>query len=142
MNVAQILESKGSEVFSLTKTATTMDAAQALATHRIGAIPVVEGARIIGIFSERDLVRAIAAGGHDNLDRPVTDLMTRNVTTCGRNTSIADVMAMMTQQRIRHLPIVEDGALLGIISIGDVVKERLNEAAQETEALKSYIASA
>ncbi len=141
MNVQQILETKGAKVIKLESGVSAMEAAKALATYRIGAVPIMDGDKLVGIISERDLVRAVAANGHESLDCPVTDLMTRGVSVCDKDTSVSALMTMMTDRRIRHVPVVEDGALIGMVSIGDVVKERLEEATQEAEALKSYIAT-
>lgn len=141
MNVSQILSNKGADVFKLSADQTALEAAKTLSAHQIGAIPIVEGDRLVGIISERDLVRAVAAKGADSLHCPVTDLMTRGVSTCLGDTTLDDLSAMMTSQRIRHVPVLDGEKLVGIVSIGDVVKERLAAAAQETDALKEYIAT-
>jgi len=143
MNVSSILAVKGRNVVTIEPTATLAAAAQSLAEHKIGAIVVLgPGNRITGIISERDIVRNLASGGLQALDQPVGQAMTREVATCGINDSIEQLMQRMTDGKFRHLPVIEDGELAGIISIGDVVKERLGEMEHETEAMRDYIRSA
>jgi CBS domain-containing protein len=143
MNVSSILAAKGRNVVTIEPTATLAAAAQSLSQHKIGAIVVLgPGNRITGIISERDIVRNLASGGLKALDQPVGQAMTREVATCGINDSIEQLMQRMTDGKFRHLPVIEDGELAGIISIGDVVKERLGEMEHETEAMRDYIRSA
>ena len=119
------------------------EAAKVLAERRIGALLIVDGHRpVSGIISERDIVRAVANLGARALEEPVSRFMTEKVLTCTGETSIHDVMEMMTQQKFRHVPVVEGGRLVGIVSIGDVVKLRLEEVEAEAEAIKEYIATA
>lgn len=141
MNVATILKSKGSEVSTLGPNVTLQDAARLLTEQRIGAVVIVNGQSLAGILSERDIVKAIAAQGAVALAKPVREVMTTRVVTCYLNDSVDEIMDSMTAGRFRHLPVVEGGALIGIISIGDVVKHRMAETVMETEALKLYIAS-
>lgn len=141
MNVATILKSKGSEVSTLGPNVTLQDAARLLTEQRIGAVVIVNGQTLAGILSERDIVKAIAAHGAVALAKPVREVMTTRVVTCDLNDSVDEIMDSMTAGRFRHLPVVEGGALIGIISIGDVVKHRMAETVMETEALKLYIAS-
>lgn len=141
MNVATILKSKGSEVSTLGPNVTLQDAAQLLTEQRIGAVVIVNGQSLAGILSERDIVKAIAAHGAVALAKPVREVMTTRVVTCDLNDSVDEIMDSMTAGRFRHLPVMEGGALIGIISIGDVVKHRMAETVMETEALKLYIAS-
>ena len=142
MNVAGILKSKGSDIVTATPEGSLRDVATTLASHKIGAIVVTDtSGSVVGIFSERDLVRAIAATGEGALNDRIRDHMTKEVVTCAREDTVADLMTKMTEGRFRHLPVVEDGALIGIISIGDVVKRRIQETEQEVEAMRGYIAS-
>lgn len=119
------------------------DVASLLTRHRIGAavVTAVEG-KVAGIISERDIVRAVASEGAGALEKPVASCMTRNVTTCSPGTLITQVMAMMTEGKFRHLPVIENDRLAGIVSIGDVVKKRLADFEAESAAMRDYIASA
>ncbi|MFI4998892.1 MAG: CBS domain-containing protein [Reyranellales bacterium] len=140
MFVSDILAHKGGLVFTVTPGTTVAQVAKQLSTRRIGAVLVVDGHdSLAGIASERDLVRAISAHGAAALDLEVSGVMTRDVVTCDPDDSIDYVMEQMTSGRFRHLPVVRRGELLGVVSIGDVVKARLEEAKHETEALKAYI---
>lgn len=141
MNVAQILRHKGSsEVATITSAETVADAAAALAARRIGALVVSDdGAQVVGIVSERDIVRWLGKEGGRCLSRPVADVMTRRVETCTPADDIARIMSRMTQGRFRHLPVMQDGRLAGVVSIGDVVKFRMSELELETAALSDMI---
>jgi CBS domain-containing protein len=143
MNVKHILSQKGVDVLTLEPNATLADAMDILAKRRIGAL-VITGAyrRIVGIISERDIVRAIAEHGTGTLQSPVSEMMTRKVVTCGQNETIAEIMSRMTAGKFRHVPVVEQGRLIGIVSIGDIVKARLEELEQEHDALRDYIRTA
>ena len=142
MTVSSILKDKGREVATISPDATLQDAAGVLAERRIGAVVVTDFAgRVAGILSERDIVRATAGSGCDALKEPVAAYMTREVVTCTAADTSERLMEMMTYGRMRHLPVVEDGKLAGIISIGDVVKRRIADAELEAESLKAYIAS-
>jgi len=143
MDVKAILAAKGGSVITIDPTATLEEAAKALATHRIGAL-VVTGPeqRVVGIVSERDVVAMLASRGCHSLDVPLTSVMTRKVTTCAPSDSISSIMESMTAGKFRHVPVVEQGRLTGIISIGDVVKHRLQEMEQEQNALRDYIQTA
>jgi CBS domain-containing protein len=143
MIVSMILDNKGREVVTIAPTATVGDAVADLARHKIGALVVVEGRdRIVGIISERDVVRAVARGIATYLSEPVTSIMTREVMTCGERETINEVMARMTRGRFRHLPVAKQGRLAGIISIGDVVKARIEEVERVAEEMRTYIATA
>jgi CBS domain-containing protein len=121
-------------------TATILDACRLLTEHRIGAVLVLdEASHVVGVFSERDVVRRIAEHGVRALDLPLGEVMTRNVLTCKPEDSVDDVMAVMTARRVRHLPVLDDGKLIGLVSIGDVVKHRLDEAALEVDSLREYV---
>jgi CBS domain-containing protein len=143
MTVKTILSTKGSGVSTIKPTATLESAIGILAQHGIGAL-VVLGAhhRVIGILSERDIVRALAQRGANALTEPVAQVMTRNVSTCSRSETVNSLMDQMTAGKVRHLPVVEQKRLVGIVSIGDVVKHRLTEMQRETEALQEYIQTA
>ena len=140
MHVQGILESKGARVVTSRAGETIAATAQLLASHNIGAVVVLDDSdRIVGIISERDLVRGLAASGPSVAGQKVADHMSREVLTCRPTDTIEDIMAVMTARRVRHLPVVEDGRLLGIASIGDVVKHRLDEAALEVDSLRQYV---
>lgn len=142
MYVDTILQTKGALVHTLAESGTLADAVALLNTHNIGAI-VITGASgtIAGILSERDIVRQLGSNPSGTLARSIGACMTRNVVTCERMTPIDEVMERMTRRRIRHMPVAEDGKLIGIISIGDVVKHKIQEVEHEAEALRDYIAS-
>ena len=141
MNVATILKAKGSDVVKVDPAVTLSDVAMLLAERRIGAVLVMEGRKVLGILSERDIVKSMARIGGEALRAPVHEVMTARVVTCGLNDSVDDVMDVMTEGRFRHLPVMEHGELVGIVSIGDVVKHRIAETVMETEALRLYIAN-
>lgn len=140
VNIAAILKAKGRDVVTIRPEATLNEAASLLTSNRIGSAVVV-GAKgsILGIISERDIVTAVASAGPERLEAPVSEAMTSPVQTAREADTIDYVMAMMTQRRFRHVPVVEGGRLVGIISIGDLVKFRLAEAEMEAEAMRSYI---
>lgn len=141
MNVAAILRQKGRAVTTAPPTTTLLEVAKRLALKRIGAIVVVDGlGDLVGIISERDIIRALSETGPDCLTQPVADIMTRQVVTCQETDTLDELMAMMTARRFRHLPVVTDGALVGIISIGDVVKHHVAEIEMEATAMRDYIA--
>ena len=143
MTVKAILSIKGSAVTTIEPTANVAAAVKLLAERRIGAV-VVTGAekRVIGIVSERDIVRALGSHGHAALELPLTDVMTRRVETCAPAETISSIMERMTAGKFRHVPVVENDRLTGIISIGDVVKHRLGEMENEQAALRDYIQTA
>jgi CBS domain-containing protein len=143
MTVKAILSRKGTDVLTIEPTATLAAAVKLLADRKIGAV-VLTGAdrQVIGILSERDIVRAFAANGPAALDQQVGQVMTRKVMTCDEAETVASLMERMTQGKFRHLPVVERGRLAGIVSIGDVVKYRLNEVEKESSALREYILTA
>jgi CBS domain-containing protein len=143
MNVETILKSKGRSVVTIGVDATIEDAVALLRREKIGAVVVSEdGTTVKGILSERDIVHALADRGVRLLELPVSALMTREVFTCKPADSIAELMAEMTDRRIRHLPVIAEGRLAGIVSIGDVVKNRLDEVESEATTLRAFIASA
>ena len=140
MQVMQILKEKGADVVTVVADAVVADVIRTLNERRIGAV-VVTNPRgdIEGILSERDLINGFAERGASLLDGRISDLMTRHVFTCTPETSIEELMRQMTRRRIRHLPVVRDGRLCGIVSIGDVVKHRLMELETEATTLRDYI---
>ena len=140
MFVSDILAQKGGLVFSVTPGTSVAQLSQQLSTRRIGSMLVLDGeGAVAGIVSERDLVRALASHGAKAMELEARQVMTRDVVTCDPDDSIDEVMQTMTNGRFRHLPVVRHGELLGLVSIGDVVKARLEETKHETEALKAYI---
>ena len=143
MTVKAILSAKGTEVLTIEPTTNVAAAAKLLAERKIGAL-VVTGAdqRVVGIVSERDIVQELAAHGPAALDLALTEVMTRKVTTCSASDTISSVMERMTAGKFRHLPVLEQGRLAGIVSIGDVVKHRLQEMEREQSALRDYIQTA
>lgn len=143
MTVSSILGEKGREVVAIEPGASLAAAAKLLAEKRIGAVPVL-GAdrRLVGVISERDIVQALAARGAAVLDEPVSQTMTRRVETCNENETIGSIMERMTRGKFRHVPVVEQGRLVGIVSIGDVVKHRLQDMERESAAMRDYILTA
>ena len=139
MIVAQILASKGRDVATTSPEKTIAAVATELAARRIGALVVVERGHLIGIVSERDIVKAIGFNGLDVLGDPVASIMIRDVVTCREWEKINTVMARMTRRRFRHLPVVEEGGVVGVISIGDLVKAVIEEQRQELGQLQQYI---
>lgn len=142
MTVARIIEDKGRDVITVTPSASLADVAAILSSKRIGAVVVVEKGRIRGILSERDMVRALAKEGGGALAMPAGDWMTAEVATCSPEDTINDVMEKMTTGRFRHLPVLEGGSLAGIVSIGDVVKRRIEDVQREADQIREYIATA
>ena len=143
MTVRAILDAKGHDVLTLGPNETLSDAIRTLAERRIGALVITNGDRkIVGILSERDIVRVMAREGAAALDLPVRSAMTPNVRICNENHTVNEVMEIMTEGRFRHLPVEKDGQLHGIVSIGDVVKRRIEDVEREAEEIRAYIATA
>jgi CBS domain-containing protein len=143
MNVKAILAAKGGEIVCIEPTADLAVATQLLSANRIGAVLIRgAGGHIAGILSERDIVRALSQHGSAALSLPIGQVMTREVTTCTEEDNIATIMERMTQGKFRHMPVVSKGKLVGLISIGDVVKQRVEEIERETDALRDYIRTA
>lgn len=143
MNVETILRNKGNWVATIRPDATVADAIELLVKERIGAIVVsADGKGVDGLVSERDIVIAIAAYGGDLLSHPIDDIMTHTVVTCEPSDTVGHLMEEMTNRRIRHFPVVAGGRLIGIVSIGDLVKNRLDEIEFEASSLRSFIAGA
>ena len=142
MTVKAILDEKGRDVVTAPRDITVADAGKLLSKHKIGAVVVVDAAmKICGILSERDIVRAVATKGAPVLDQPVTEVMTSKVMVCSEDHSVNELMEMMTRGRFRHLPVEVDGKIGGMVSIGDVVRARIEEVEREAEEIKAYIAS-
>jgi CBS domain-containing protein len=143
MKVTDILSAKGREVVVIEPTANLQTAAKLLASRKIGAVVILgAGERIAGILSERDIVRALAERGASALESPVGQTMTRDVMTCSEEDTCAEIMERMTARKIRHLPVVVDSKMVGLISIGDVVKQRVEEIERESAAMRDYIQTA
>ena len=142
MKVEHILQSKGADVFAVSGATTVKDAIDILGDKNIGAVVVKDGAgQVSGIFSERDVVRRLKSEGAGVLARPVSDCMTTDPVTCTKETTLDELMAEMTNRRIRHMPVVDQGRLVGIVSIGDVVKRKIDDAEREAAILRQYISS-
>ncbi len=142
MSVAAILKHKGGDVASVTVGATIADISTVLSNRRIGAVPVLQEGALAGIVSERDIVHCLAHHGAAALDMTAAQVMTRHLQTATPRTTVEEAMTMMTCGRFRHLPVLDDGHLVGIISIGDVVKVRLEAQAHDVDSLKAYVAGA
>ncbi|MBN9563310.1 MAG: CBS domain-containing protein [Alphaproteobacteria bacterium] len=143
MTVAAILKHKGYEVLSVNPTASIAEVVDTLSRRRIGAVVVIDAAdQLLGIVSERDIMNSLAANGPRTLEMSAGQLMTRVLHTVTPQTTEVEAMTMMTASRVRHLPVIEHGALIGMISIGDVVKARIMQQDQEVDSLKAYVAGA
>jgi CBS domain-containing protein len=142
MTVRAILDTKGHQIESVEPDAKLSAAIKTLAKCRIGAVLVMNKGRMEGILSERDIVRVLGERGARVLDEPVSAVMTRKVVSCRQSDTVAGIMEMMTLGKFRHLPVVEEGAVVGLISIGDIVKWRVREYETEQEALREYIKTA
>lgn len=143
MDIGQLIAGRDANAIFSCEAGTPMrDAIAILAEKRIGALPVMDGGTVAGIFSERDVIYCLSAQGHSCLDRPVGEVMTSPAITVTRSEKVDDSLSLMTRRRIRHLPVVEDGALLGFVSIGDLVKLRYEKVQQEAQEMRSYIQTA
>ena len=142
MTIASVLQSKGSAVETIEAQARVSDAVERLGEKRIGALPVVEGGRIAGIMSERDVIYCLRDHGAEVLDWPVSRVMSSPAITADLNTSVLSALALMTQRRIRHLPVLDGNQIRGIVSIGDLVKYRMERIEAEADAMRAYIQSA
>jgi CBS domain-containing protein len=139
MTIAAILSDKGKEVVSVDGATTVGAAVMLLAERRIGAVPVMEGGAIAGIFSERDVIRCFASRGPTVFDAPVREVMTAPALTVAPGDAVLAALSLMTKRRFRHLPVVEGGALVGFVSIGDLVKHRIDRIEAEAQAMRTYI---
>jgi CBS domain-containing protein len=143
MLVSHILDEKGHDVVVVQPDATLVEASMVLNKNRIGALLVLDRSNALkGIISERDIVRALADGGSNAVALTVAACMTKDIATCTENTTIEEIMETMTRYRFRHMPVVKNGRVTGIVSIGDIVKTRIAETIDEAQALKKYIATA
>jgi CBS domain-containing protein len=140
MRISDVLRGKGSSVATVEPATSVADLVASLAEHNVGALPVLENDRLTGIVSERDVVRRLHLGGAGLLQLRVADIMSTSVTTCGPTDKIEDIARVMTERRFRHMPVIENDALVGIVSIGDLVKARIDLLEAEREQLQSYIA--
>jgi CBS domain-containing protein len=140
VRIADVLRGKGSSVATVDPSASVAELVASLAEHNVGALPVIEAERLVGIVSERDVVRRLHLGGAGLLQLRVSDIMSTSVTTCGPTDKIEDLARIMTERRFRHMPVIEDDTLIGIVSIGDLVKARIDLLEAEREQLQSYIA--
>jgi CBS domain-containing protein len=141
MLVAEILKDKGDAVYAIAPDLTVGEACGELERRRVGALMVCQNDKVVGVLSERDVVRAVAREGQAALKQPVSAVMTSEVVFAAPAETVAILMGRMTDRRIRHLPVLRDGRLAGVISIGDVVKCQIAEATQEAESLRTYIAA-
>ena len=139
MTIAAILGSKGADVVTVAADARVADAVALLADRRIGAVPVLDGGVVAGVFSERDVIQGLAGGVAAVLDAAVRDVMTAPAVTVGPHDSVLGALSLMTRRRIRHLPVVDGGRLAGIVSIGDLVKHRIDRIEAEASAMRDYI---
>lgn len=142
MTIAAVLRGKGTSVETITSEASLFEVSRRLGERRIGALPVVEGGRIVGIISERDLIYCLSEHGREVLDWPVERAMSSPAITADPETEVLDALALMTERRIRHLPVVQSGEIRGIVSIGDLVKFRMERIEAEADAMRAYIQSA
>ncbi len=142
MSIARIIEGRQQDIVSCNPRQSVRDAAALLAEKRIGAMPVIDNGKVAGIFSERDLLHCIAREGATALDLTVGEVMTAPAISIGPREDVLHAMALMTRRRIRHLPVCEDGHLLAFVSIGDLVKFRIEQVEAEAELMREYIASA
>ncbi len=143
MEIRRLIEGRtSSDIISCALDIPVREAIALLASKRIGAIPVTEHGKVVGIFSERDVIYRLAEEGDACLSRPLGDVMTAPAITVNRDTPVLEALALMTRRRIRHLPVVDGGEMCGFISIGDLVKARLDEIQHEAEAMREYIQTA
>lgn len=142
MTIATILAGKSGDVITTTADRSVAEALALLAQRRIGVVPVMDGEQVVGIFSERDVIHCLAAHGSAGLDQPVRGVMTSPAITVDSREGVLGALALMTHRRIRHLPVVEDGRLVGLVSIGDLVKHRIDKIEADADAMRAYIQSA
>lgn len=142
MTVQAILADKGRDVATITADATVFEAVHLIGQHRIGALPVLDRGKVTGIISERDIIYCLRDHGSEVLDWKVSQVMTSPALTAGLHTEVLGALAMMTKRRVRHLPVIDGGQLVGIVSIGDLVKYRIDRIEQEANAMRDYIRSA
>lgn len=142
MAIASILKDKGGEIIAASRSQTVAEVVALLCTHRIGAVIVMEDGNVAGVLSERDIVRGLNEEGAAILQRTAGEIMTTEVITVAPSESVTAALSRMTRRRIRHLPVLDEGEVRGVVSIGDLVKARIDEAVREAESLKDYITNA
>jgi CBS domain-containing protein len=142
MTIARVIEGRTTRIITCDRATPVRDAVEVLAAKRIGALPVLEAGRVSGIFSERDVIYQLSEFGPAMLDKPVGDVMTSPAVTVEPSTDVHAALALMTKRRIRHLPVVRDGTMVAFVSIGDLVKYRLERVEAEAEAMRAYIQTA
>lgn len=142
MTITAILRGKGHHIVAAAPNDPVRQAVALLAEHRIGAVPVVDGEDVLGVFSERDLVYCLRAGDTDVLDRPVREVMTAPAVTVEVGDPVMGALSLMTRRRIRHLPVMQEGRMIGLVSIGDLVKYRIERVEADAAALRDYIQQA
>ena len=143
MDIARLIAARASsEVITCDVDMTMREALSVLARHRIGALPVMRDGEVVGIFSERDVIYCLEAEGEASLSKPLEDVMTAPAITVDAGMQVAEALALMTERRFRHLPVVRNGAMVGFVSIGDLVKSQIDDLAQEAAAMRIYIQSA
>jgi CBS domain-containing protein len=142
MTIASVLHDKGSAIETIASDASLYDAVRRLGEKRIGALPVIEAGRLVGIISERDVIYSLRDHGPEVLQRAVGQVMSSPAITVAPDTGVLEALALITQRRIRHLPVVDGGQIRGIVSIGDLVKHRMERIEAEAEAMRAYIQSA
>jgi CBS domain-containing protein len=142
MSIGRLLDGRQAAIVTCSPTTTVAEATALLAERRIGALPVVDGDTVLGIFSERDLLYRIAQEGTAALGRPIGEVMTTPTLSIDRKTSVLAALSLMTQRRVRHLPVLENGRMVGFVSIGDLVKHRMDMIEAEAEAMREYIQTA
>jgi CBS domain-containing protein len=139
-NVNHILERKGNRIISVSRQAPVLEAIRVMAEHHLGAVLVMEGEQLLGILSERDYARKVILQGRSSSDTPVATIMTSPVVCVGPHDTVAECMSIMTEKHIRHLPVIDGERVVGVVSIGDLVKELIEEQKQEISLLQQYIA--
>ncbi|MDN5920442.1 MAG: CBS domain-containing protein [Pseudonocardia sp.] len=139
MRIADVLNGKGTQVTTVTPTTAVSEVLRLIAQQNLGALPVIDADRLVGIVSERDVVRRLHERGVDLLTVTVAEIMTSDVVTCDPTDEVGELAKIMTERRVRHLPVIVDGRLAGIVSIGDLVKARIDMLEQERQQLESYI---
>lgn len=142
MTIARLMEGRTTDIITCSAQSSVREAIAMLAEKRIGALPVLDGSTVIGIFSERDVIYRLQSDGPAMLDHAVGDVMTAPAVTVAPETEILAALALMTKRRVRHLPVVRDGAMIGFVSIGDLVKSRIDRIESEAEAMRAYIQAA
>ena len=141
MTIRAILNSKGNEITAVTSDTLVSEAVRLLAERRIGAVPVLDDGKVVGIFSERDVIYSLARTGAQALDERVGEVMTSPALTVGLEDTVIGALSLMTRRRVRHLPVIDDSATVGFVSIGDLVKYRIDKIESEAAAMREYIAS-